>query len=79
MLPENDIMEKIKNYCKLQDGCDLRDALQLEQRVLGLCEALGAEQHLIEQGLSQELLESIGIQVKQVNPVWVFEEVLDGR
>jgi len=72
MLTSNQIRERIKKYCKLQDGSDLRDASKLEARICGLCEALGAKEDDINSGLSRLLLESLGIKVLSVNPKWKF-------
>ena len=72
MLSERDIKEKIKNHCIMQDGCDLRDATFLENRILGLCESLGIEENLAYDALSKKALESVGIKVKSVNPKWEF-------
>jgi hypothetical protein len=74
MLTEQEVREKIKRYCIEQDGCDLRIALKLEQRILGLCEALGAKERSRTKGLSRELLESVGINVVTVNPKWGFSK-----
>lgn len=72
MLTPDQIREKIKQYCHDQDGSDLRDALQLEARILGLCEAMGADGEEISRGLGRPILESIGIKVLAVNPDWKF-------
>ena len=69
-LTDDAIRERIKEYCELQDDSDLRGAQALEGRIKGLCEALGADP---EMGLGVEILESVGIAVRQVNPEWVFE------
>lgn len=71
MLTEEQIKQRIRDYCIEQDGCDLRDAIKLEGRILGLCEALGARNAW--KGLSKELLESVGISAIAVNPNWIFE------
>lgn len=72
MLSEKQIKNKIKKYCKEQDGCDLRDAKKLEYRILGLCEALGVKEEY-PVNLGKEILEEVGIKVKKVNPEWEFE------
>ena len=69
-LSANAIRQRIRELCLAQNGVDLRMALELEGRILGLCEALGGDS---EEDLGKPLLESVGILVKQVNPEWVFE------
>ena len=68
-LSDDAIRERIKEYCKLQDGSDLRDALALEERIIGLCEALGADP---EMDFGKEMLEAVGIVALHVNPEWEF-------
>ena len=65
------IRRRIRELCLEQDGADLRTALELEGRILGLCEALGGDP---AEDMGKKLLESVGIFVKQVNPEWIFEE-----
>ena len=72
-LTDQEIKDRIKEYCKQQDECDLKDAKRVEGRILGLCESLGASENLISAGISRQLLESIGIKVIQVNPKWKFK------
>ena len=75
LLSADAIRRRIRELCLEQDGGDLRTAIALEGRILGLCEALGSDP---EEDLGKPLLESVGILVKQVNPTWVFEENNDG-
>lgn len=63
------IRHRIRELCLEQNGVDLRTALALEGRILGLCEALGGDS---EEDLGSRLLESVGIRVKAVNPTWKF-------
>ncbi len=56
----------------MQNGVDLRSAIELEGRILGLCESLGASEEEIEDGLGRSILESIGIKVLAVSPEWKF-------
>ena len=70
-LSDSEIRHRIRELCLEQDGVDLRMALEIEGRILGLCEALGGAP---EEDLGEPLLASVGIRVKQVSPEWVFEK-----
>lgn len=70
-LTDIQVRRRIRALCREQDEVDLCMAQEIEERILGLCEALGADQEGI---LGQGLLESVGITVKKVNPRWVFGE-----
>ena len=70
-LTDEEIRGRIRTLCLEQNGVDLRTALEIEGRILGLCEALGGD---LEEELGKPLLESVGIRVKQVNPEWIFIE-----
>mgnify|MGYP001568743100 CR=1 FL=1 len=74
-LTDEVIRQRIRDYCHLQDGADLRDATRLEERINGLCEALGAD--VDGEAFGKAILESVGIGVVQVNPTWIFAEEYD--
>ena len=63
------IRQRIRELCLEQNGVDLRTALAIEGRILGLCEALGGDPG---EALGRRLLESVGIKVLRVNPAWMF-------
>lgn len=68
-LSHDAIRQRIRALCLEQDDVDLRTALAIEGRILGLCEALGGDPG---EGLGKGLLESVGIRVKHINPQWEF-------
>ncbi len=71
MLTEEQIKQKIRDYCAESDGCDLRISNKIEERIIGLSEALGAEDAW--RGVSKKLLRSVGISVVAEYPEWIFE------
>ena len=70
-LSDSEIRRRICELCLEQNGVDLHMALAIEERILGLCEALGGDR---DEALGSRLLENVGIHVLEVNPQWVFEE-----